>query len=45
MDVDLLSTFPQQLLVECPDFAFIADIEYEKLPPFLSFGKMIEDGS
>jgi len=28
-------------LVKCPSFAFMADIKYERLPPFYSFSKMI----
>jgi len=41
VDIDLLSPFPNQLLVEHSGFAFIADVEYEWLPPFCSHCKMI----
>jgi len=37
MNIDLLSTLPQQLLVERLGFAFIENIEYERLSPFCSF--------
>ena len=37
----MLSSLPKQILVERLDFAFIADIEFEKLPPFCSSCKMI----
>jgi len=36
----MLYAFPNQILVEIPDFAFFADIEFEKLPPFFSLCKM-----
>jgi len=42
VDIDLLSPLPDHLLVECPDFAFVADVEYEWLHPFCSHCKMIE---
>jgi len=41
MDIDLLSPLPDQLLVECSDFAFVADVEYEWIPSFCSHFKMI----
>ncbi|XP_068487128.1 uncharacterized protein [Phaseolus vulgaris] len=41
MDIDLLSPLPDHLLVERPDFAFVAGVEYEWLPPFCSHCKMI----
>ena len=40
-DIDMLSPLPDHLLVECPDFAFVAGVEYEWLPPFCSYCKMI----
>jgi len=39
--IDLLSPLPDDLLVERSDFAFVADVEYEWLPPFCSHYKMI----
>jgi len=41
MDIDLLSPLPNQHLVEHSNFAFVADLEYEWLPPFCSHYKMI----
>jgi len=41
VDIDLLSPLPDHLLVERLDFAFVADVEYEWLPPFCSHCKMI----
>jgi len=41
VDIDLLSHFPDHLLVERPYFAFVVDVEYEWLPPFCSHCKMI----
>jgi len=41
VDIDLLSPFPDQLLLERSDFAFVAEVEYEWLPPFCSYCKMI----
>jgi len=41
VDIDMLSNFPNQTLVERPDFPFIAHIGYEKLPLFFSLWKMI----
>ena len=41
VDIDLLSPLSDQLLVECLDFAFVADVEYEWLPSFCSHYKMI----
>ena len=41
VDIDLLSPLPDHLLVERPDFAFVAGVEYEWLPPFCSHCKMI----
>ncbi|XP_068466565.1 uncharacterized protein [Phaseolus vulgaris] len=41
VDIDLLSPLSDQLLVERPDFAFVASVEYEWLPPFCSHCKMI----
>jgi len=40
VDVDLFYDLPNQI-VERPTFAFIADVEYEKLPLFCSNCKMI----
>jgi len=40
--MDMLSALPNQILVEIPSFAFIANIEFEKLPPFCFSCKMIE---
>jgi len=40
VDIDMLSSFPNQILVERPRFAFIVDIEFEKLPPFFSLCRM-----
>jgi len=37
VDINLLSDLPNQILVERSRFAFIADLEYEKLFPFLFF--------
>jgi len=37
----MLSLFPNQILVERYGFAFIIDIEFEKLPPFFSSCKII----
>jgi len=39
VDVDLLSNFPNQILVEKPRFAFIVDVEYEKLSLFVQIEK------
>jgi len=41
VDIYLLSPLLDQLFVECSDFAFVADVEYEWLPPFFSHCKMI----
>jgi len=41
VDIDLLSLLPNHLLVEHSGFTFIADVEYEWLPPFCSHCKMI----
>ena len=41
VDIDLLSPFLNQLLVEHSGFAFIANVEYEWLPPFFSHCKLI----
>ena len=41
VDIDLLSPLPDNLLVERPNFAFVADVEYEWLPLFYSHCKMI----
>jgi len=41
VDVDMLSSLSQQLLVECLGFAFVAGMEYKRLTPFCSFCKMI----
>jgi len=37
----MILSLPNQILVERPDFAFIADIKYDKLTPFFSSCKMI----
>jgi len=42
VDVDLLSNFSNQILVERRAFAFIVDVEYEKLSLFCSNCKMID---
>jgi len=39
VDVDMLSSLSQQLLMERPGFAFIDDMEYEQLLPFAHFIK------
>jgi len=39
--IDLLSPLPDHFLVERSNFAFVADVEYEWLPPFCSHCKMI----
>jgi len=39
--IDMLSTLPNQIFVERPEFAFIVDIEYKKFPSFFSSCKMI----
>jgi len=41
VNIDLLSPIPDHLLVERPNFAFVADVEYEWLPPFCFHCKMI----
>ncbi|ESW33434.1 hypothetical protein PHAVU_001G068900 [Phaseolus vulgaris] len=41
VDIDLLSPFPDQLLVERSDFSFVTEVEYEWLPPLCSYSKMI----
>jgi len=41
VDIDLLSPLPDHLLVERLNFVFVADVEYEWLPPFCSHCKMI----
>jgi len=41
VDIDLLFPLSDQLLVERPDFTFVAGVEYECLPPFCSHCKMI----
>jgi len=41
VNLDLLFPLPDQLLVECSNFASVADVEYEWLPPFFSHCKMI----
>jgi len=41
VDINLLSSLPNQLLVERLGFAFIADVEYEWFPPLCSHYKMI----
>ena len=41
VDIDILSPLPDHLLVERSNFAFVADVEYEWLPPFCSHCKMI----
>jgi len=41
VDIDLLSPFPDHLLVERPNFAFVVNVEYEWLPPFSFHYKMI----
>ena len=41
VDIDLLSPLLDHLLVERSDFAFVAGVEYEWLPPFCSHCKMI----
>jgi len=40
VDIDLLSSLPNQLLVERSGFAFIADMKYEWLSPFRPHCKM-----
>jgi len=40
VDIYMLSTLPNKILVERSNFAFIVDIEYEKLLPFCSSCKM-----
>jgi len=41
IDIDMLSALSNQILVERPNFAFIAYIEFENFPPFCSSCKMI----
>ena len=41
IDIDMLSTLPDHIWVERPDYAFVAGVEYEWLPPFCSHCKMI----
>jgi len=41
VDVDLLSALPNQIVVERLEFAFIANVEFEKVSPFCSNCKMI----
>ena len=43
VDIDMLSVFSDQIFVERPGFAFIVDIEFEKLIAFCSSCKMIHD--
>jgi len=40
VDINMLSVLPNQILVERLHFAFIVDIEFEKLPPFCSSCKI-----
>jgi len=42
VDIDMLYALPNQILVEGHGFVFIADNEFEKLPPFFFSCKMIE---
>lgn len=39
--VDLLSNLSNQILVKRPQFVFIANVEYEKLPHFCLDGKIM----
>jgi len=39
VDIDMLSTLPNQILVERLSFSFIVDIEFEKFPPFVLHAK------
>ena len=41
VDIDLLFPLPDHLLVELLDYAFVAGVEYEWLPPFCSHCKTI----
>ena len=41
VDIHILSPLLDHLLVECSEFSFVADVEYEWLPPFCSHCKMI----
>jgi len=41
IDIDMLSALPNQILVERLGFAFIPNIEFDKLSPFCSSCKMI----
>jgi len=41
VDHDMFVELPKQLLVERPRFAFVDEVEYEKLPTFCSSCKMI----
>jgi len=36
VDIDMIFALPYQILVEKPYFAFITNIEFEKVPPFCS---------
>lgn len=41
IDLDLLRKLPNQILIEKSGYAFITDIEYERLPLFCSHWRMI----
>jgi len=41
VDIDMLSSLHNQLLVERPYYTFVVGVEYEWLPPFCSHCKMI----
>ena len=41
VDIDMLSPLPNHIWVECSNFTFVVDVEYEWLPPFCSHYKVI----
>jgi len=42
--IDILFALSNQILMKILDFAFIANIEFDKLPPFFSSCKIIGHG-
>jgi len=41
VNLDMLVELPSQLLMECHGFAFVVEIEYERLPSFCHACKII----